>query len=289
MNLVGKILTVLILVMSLVFMAFAIAVYATHVNWRDRVINTEATRDKPLGLKHQLDRARERNKELQELQEKLEAQLTEIKKASQQATAKLQMENEEQRQLLKASEEELKTLRQSQRQAVASMEATQAASAALRKELDTLREETRKAQADRDARFKEVVALTDQLHESVNELKRLKARQLTLSADLAKAKEVLDKHGLVPEPARYSGVPPKVEGKVLATPGGGLIEISIGSDDGLQKGHRLEVYRIAGDQSTYLGRVEVMETRPDKSVCKIIPEYRKGTIRTGDDVASKLE
>ena len=37
MNLVGKIFVVLIFVMSVVFMAFAMAVYATHKNWREVV------------------------------------------------------------------------------------------------------------------------------------------------------------------------------------------------------------------------------------------------------------
>ncbi len=35
MTLLGKILTVLILVLSVVFMAFAMLVFATHKNWRD--------------------------------------------------------------------------------------------------------------------------------------------------------------------------------------------------------------------------------------------------------------
>ena len=54
MNLVGKIFVVLILVMSVLFMAFAMAVYATHQNWRDVVVNEQATPDKPLGLAPQL-------------------------------------------------------------------------------------------------------------------------------------------------------------------------------------------------------------------------------------------
>ena len=37
MTLLGKILTILILVMSILFMAFAVSVYATHTNWRDQV------------------------------------------------------------------------------------------------------------------------------------------------------------------------------------------------------------------------------------------------------------
>ena len=54
MNLVGKILIVLIFVMSLVFMSFAVAVYATHTNWRLRVMNETPTRENPLGLVKQL-------------------------------------------------------------------------------------------------------------------------------------------------------------------------------------------------------------------------------------------
>ena len=50
MNLVGKIIVVSILVMGVLFMAFAIADYATHKNWREIVVNEQATPDKPLGL-----------------------------------------------------------------------------------------------------------------------------------------------------------------------------------------------------------------------------------------------
>ena len=48
MNLLGKIFVVLIIVMSLVFMTLALAVYATHKNWKDIV-------EGPNGLKTQLD------------------------------------------------------------------------------------------------------------------------------------------------------------------------------------------------------------------------------------------
>ena len=41
MNLVGKIFIVLIFVMSILFMGFVVAVYATHTNWRDVVMKPE--------------------------------------------------------------------------------------------------------------------------------------------------------------------------------------------------------------------------------------------------------
>ena len=51
MNLVGKIFVVVILVMSVVFMAFAMAVYATHRNWREVVMRprSKSARQGPLG------------------------------------------------------------------------------------------------------------------------------------------------------------------------------------------------------------------------------------------------
>ena len=49
MNLIGKIFVVLILVMSVLFMAFAMAVYAMHQNWREVVVNEQATPSKPWG------------------------------------------------------------------------------------------------------------------------------------------------------------------------------------------------------------------------------------------------
>jgi hypothetical protein len=66
---------------------------------------------------------------------------------------------------------------------------------------------------------------------------------------------------------------------------GGLIEVSLGSDEGLRRGHKLDVYRLTGG---YLGRAEVVDTNPDRAVARIIPEFRQGIIRKGDRVATKL-
>ena len=171
---------------------------------------------------------------------------------------------------------------------MAATKATQDAEAALRQEVLGLRTEIRQAQADRDQFFADVVALTDELHQGAMQLRSLNARNLGLVDDLAKAMEVLRKFGLEAEPARYQDVPPIVDGVVLAARSNGMLEISIGADDGLLKGHRLEVYRTGEAGSTYLGRIEVSETAVDKSVCKIIPEFLKGPIQRGDRVKSKL-
>lgn len=288
MNLVGKIFIVLIFIMSLVFMSFVVAVYATHTHWRDVVMNQQATADKPLGLKPQLDQQKARNQELSDQLDKLKQEVATEKAAKRQQLAKLETENDELKKQRDQQEKELAKLVQAERDAVAAMDATQKTAEALRKEVEGLRDEVRNIQKDRDEQFKRVVDLTDQLHQTVNQLKSADARSKQLAADYANALAVLRKFELKPDPKVYEGTPPKVDGAVLAVTNAGLLEVSIGSDDGLIEGHKLEVYRFAQGVSTYLGRIEVTKVQPDKSVCKILPEFQKGQIQVGDSVASKL-
>lgn len=159
-------------------------------------------------------------------------------------------------------------LQQQLAEALASNQQLQARLAALGKEVEVLRRQVLEAQGNRDKNLKSVVESTDQLHQAFNEIKRLKALNAQLSA-------------LVPKP------PERVlSGLVTATPAGGTIEISLGSDDGLQKGHRLEVYRQNGTALVPLAHVEVVQAAKDKAVCKVDPKSLSGPIRKDDRVTS---
>jgi hypothetical protein len=130
--------------------------------------------------------------------------------------------------------------------------------------------------------------LTEELNQATNDRDLLKKKTDELVKDLAKADTLLRKFGL-DKNRDYSDVPPKVDGVITATPGAGLVEISIGSDSGLIKGHKLEVYRIGGGQSTYVGRIVVVSTAPDRSVCRIDTKFQNSDVRVGDRVASKID
>jgi hypothetical protein len=289
MNLVGKILTVVIVVMSLFFMALVMTVYATHKNWMLVVDNPTKTNEHDLGLLQKLKKAEDHNAELKDEYKKLEDTVAAEKAAAAQVNGKLATENEQTKTELAALTQKQDQLEKDKREAVATLKVTQDEIAARRAETEGLRADVRKANQDRDAHFKEVERLSDEMNQAANELKRLKDANLTLSADYAKAKEVLDKFSLVPDPAKYTGVPPAgIPGKVTAALGDGTIEINIGSDDGIMPKHRLEVFRVGSTGSTYVGRVEVVRTAPDKSVCKAIPETLKSAIQKGDSVTSKL-
>jgi hypothetical protein len=132
--------------------------------------------------------------------------------------------------------------------------------------------------------MKQFVQQTDELHQQVNELKRLKERGTELSETLAKCRTVLRMNGL-DENKEYSGKPPAdLAGHVTAIRAGDLVEVNVGSDDGLMKGQRLMVYRTDG---FYLGDLEVVETQPHNAVCHIDPNYRRGAIQEGDRIGAK--
>ena len=283
MNLVGKILTVLILVMSWLFLAFAVSVYATHKNWKD-VVMAEGT-----GLVPKLKDVRQRNEELKDQRDTMERNMIAEQTTGDQVRAKLETElGQKSAQLTGALKNEAQ-LAQSTREAVAAMNATQLRLAEIRDQVKILQTDIDQAQLARDASRKEAAKLTTQLHEAVNELTVLNETKMKLVIDLDKAKQVLQKHGLKPEPELYAGVPTgDPEGVVLTVQGTGLVEISIGADDGLLKKHKLYVRRNRGSTNIYVATIEVLETYPDKAVCKIIPETRQGPMQKGDDVFSRL-
>lgn len=86
---------------------------------------------------------------------------------------------------------------------------------------------------------------------------------------------------------------PDVEGIVVSVkkrPGATLAEISIGADDGLEKGHSLWVYRVdpATKAKNYLGRIRIEAVQPDRSVGSLVPNEKKMPLQKGDRVLSKL-
>jgi len=274
MNLVGKILVVLIMVMSVAFMAFAVAVYGTHQDWKKKA-EEEAKRVQ--GLQTTVaEREAERDQ--------LNAQLEQERTARDQALAKLETERKELATQRDEMSKERDALLVKDKAAVAALDAAQQNLARLTKEVEGLRTEIRSTQSDRDKHFDRAVVLTDQIHQAEGEVRRLEERRMQLAAQLASANLVLDRNGLHKD-MPVDGVPPRLRGKVLAVNRDNMIEVSLGSDDGLRAGHTLEVFR----GSKYLGRVEVLHADSDRAVGKVIPGYKKGVIQRDDDVATRFK
>jgi hypothetical protein len=279
MNWLGKVFVVLILIMSLVFMGLAMAVYATHKNWREIIEGTN-------GLAAQLQQAQTTNNQLTEQHNrKVEELDAEIQAAEQRAR---QLEAE--RVALIARNAEMQAERdqlvQERREATAAVAATQANNDKLAADAATLRQQIRDEQQARDAAFNATLAATEELHQLRNDFEAARERQQQLTRQNAGMEHIMRAEGLDPA-ADPSGVVPTVDGivsQIRRVAGGQLAEVTIGADDGLKEGNKLHVYR----GSRYLGRLEVVETSPDKSVGRVERAYQQGAIQEGDRVATRL-
>jgi cell division protein FtsB len=274
MNLIGKIFIVLIFVMSLVFMSFAVAVYGTHQNWKKAATDAETKRKSAVT-------------ELQKAQDektKLETEISNERTAVRQALGKLETEKNELQVQRDKLVKDFDALMIKDKEAVAALDTAHQNLAKLTKEVEGLRGEIRDAQGLRDKHFSRVVELTDQIHQAQGEMKRLEERRIQLAAQVAAQGQVLGAHGLSKD-TPVDGLPPEIRGKVLAINRDNMIEVSLGSDDGLRAGHTLEVFR----GSKYLGRVEVLQATSDRAVGKILPGFKKGAIQKDDDVATRFK
>jgi len=282
MTLVGKIFTVLILLMSVAFLMLSVTVFATHTNWRDVVMRPREG-DKEPGLKVQIEELSATNRTLREELERAADRLAIEQAARRYALAALQTKLESAKTELQKRESQFAELQAAHGTLLTTLETNQENLKKVTDEIAQLRIDMRSAQQARDEKFNEVVQLTDKLNELEGLRKDLEERRGQLIDQVTRMKLVLDRHGL-DEYTPVVDLPPRVDGVVTAVGDKGLVEISIGSDDGLREGHKLEVFR----GNSYLGRVVIRRTEPDRAVAEIDPAYRKGSIRKGDRVATKL-
>ncbi len=286
MNLVGKILTGFICLMCIVFASFVLAVYATTTNWKQRADSKPTAAAPEGGLKQQLEKSKEETEALKKKKLDLEAQDKMEKDRMDARMAELQTAAMDAIKKLKGAEETVSTLRAESREAVIAMTADQETLRNLRGVTEQLRKDIELARADRDKQFKEVVRLTDELNSAVNERKRLEDHNQTLAADLADARFInqffhKDKISTTKEP------PDGTRGLVVAVGTRNLVEISIGHDSGVAEGHTLYVVHQGDAGRTFVCKVKVTETSPDRAVCQVERPITR-PIERGDLVLAKL-
>ncbi len=288
MSFLGKVLVGLQLVLSIMFLVFAGAVFSTQKNWKAAKEVVDGNLTKLIGEKDQIELEYKTYKTRMEIDFKneqnraatAEGQFVSEKQKSAIAeneanTARI--ERDEQRELAKVSVEESRQRRE---------EALQ------QREINNnlqklLNEKTTRLQASDDVVFNQKVAE-----------KTLQDKHSKVLGDLALYLKIIAAAGLSTDPQSVVGLlepAPAVDGKVLETKRGGrsgsdLVEISIGSDDGLREGHKLSVYRPqSGDKAAkFLGDIKLVYVTPDRSVGAVILRAKNGIIEREDNVTSKL-
>jgi hypothetical protein len=148
----------------------------------------------------------------------------------------------------------------------------------LETEIDDLRE-------TRAENERKIVRLTDQIDSALIERIALEKRNVQLREELARAKECLDYYKIdYKKDYRWKTAPAGLEGVVTVTTPGDMIEISIGYSAGLRKGHKLDVIRTENGVAYHLGRIEVVQTSSNRSVCRVVKKTEGVKIESGDRV-----
>jgi len=276
MNLLGKILTGAIVIAAVMLLCVSMMVYATHKNWKTSADD----------LKRDLAEARNQNQQLQSKYNSLDSQLKAEVEAALQDVRKLESERVQLIAQSSTIQRQLDSLLQKQRQNMAAVASTQANNEELTKEVAGLRVALRENQQKRDEAFATTIKATDKLHQAQGRLSTLRERNGQLTQEVAMKSSLLLENGFDPT-ATPGAVVPQVRGIVSASrrnASGQMIEVTVGADDGLRKGHTVEIFR--GER--YLGRAEIIQTEPDRAVGRVIRKFQQGQIQENDHVATKL-
>ena len=118
------------------------------------------------------------------------------------------------------------------------------------------------------------------MNAAVNERVAVEKRNGDLAQELMKTRRALRYFGVTNIENLGKQPPNPLTGVVTAVPQPALVEVSLGSDDGLRKGHQLDVTR----GGSYIGRIEVMEATPECAACRVDPKMLRKPIERGDRV-----
>jgi len=280
MNLIGKILVGVIFVMSIVFMTLGIVLYQTQSNWKEKAKKLEADKSQFQTQNTKLET------DIKNLKDEYERLVDELQNDKDKLIAKNQELTDENKTLAGDSI----ALNQSIDSKTALVASTQKNMSDMRGELLETRKKLETAQTELNEVFVAMVDKTNTARAFALELATLKSTYDDLKTELADASDLLTRLGYGDlAPAVYLvDVPPRVEGTITDIRPDGSLEINIGRDDGLLQGHKLHVYRDREGLQSYLGRIEIIDVKPGKSVGKIMPEYRTGTILRNDNVTAYL-
>jgi chromosome segregation ATPase len=285
MTTIGKILVGLHLVLSIFFMAFAGAVYTAQKNWR--TVATTQTAALAKATQKQKDLQAEIEKERTETKTKLAEQTNEITKLTGEKTAL-----DGQAKALDADNKRLNVALDGLRDQTA-LSTTEADER--KKEADLQREKNSVLYQTREELIASLQKASDEKFALDLQLQQLLEKHDRLLADVATMKRFLSSKNLTTDPKLMLAQvtpPPPLEGLITdyrKDPKGGMeyVEISLGSDENLNVGHKMTAYSASGK---YLGQIRLTQVYPDKSVGIVVKEEKAKnvTIQKGDHVTTKL-
>jgi septal ring factor EnvC (AmiA/AmiB activator) len=278
---VGKILVLVIMAFSLLFLGISTVVFSTAKNWKT------ATEDQ----KKEVEKVKQKLSEAQAKAEEAKKQLTDTQTAAAEVTKQL---NNRIRELENQNKLDLDQITNVRGQLVKAQESAKSSLdevEAKRNETSLLR--SQKSVVEKQAN--EYKLRQAELNDHIRELERMLETATRNNSDLrekvAKFSTLLRRAGLPTDISQIKGVesPPPVTGQVKRVDAANRrIELTIGSDDGLVVGHELFLSRTT-PRPEFLGRVKIISVEPDQAVARVVGNtYQGKKIKEGDVVSSTI-
>jgi len=233
MNLMGKIFTFMIFLMSTVFLVVAIMVGASDREWKQEA---ERMKTRASTATNNIDLLKNETASLEKT-----LALAQVSRAQQLAHLQSQV-RDKQEELDDKSNQFIKEQNKAQDYARELLEANRRLKDQ-DQELADLKETGKKLVDDIAAQFAENRNIEKKLFEQTAKLEQLLQKEADLASQLAGYKKVIDVHGLSITSLTDS-IPPKIEAVVTAVGDNNTkFAVAIGSDDGLRRGHEMDIYR----------------------------------------------
>ena len=285
MNALGKIFVFSVFVMSLVLMTFAGAVYVSHTNWKDEIERTpeQCVVGQRPGYKYLLQEAESERQALQDQITSLVEKVSATERARDQVVAKLQTALGEKSGELDKLRKEQETLRAAEQRLSEQLKVAQDQLSQASKRVEELQDRVTEEQKKVNEQVGTAAKLAAELEEAKSFLTMATERKEQLEKQVQNARDLLKQSGLTLDSAPRDRVP-ALDGDVLAV-AQDSIQVSLGSDDGLQIGHTLEVYR----SGQYVGRAIVRSVKPDSAIAVLVKEFARGIVQRGDKVTTRLK
>ena len=288
MTFVGKMLVVLQLVLSLLFMAFAGAVATVEKNWR---VEFKSTQDE---LNVEKDFHQTTQNSFNEYKNLSTATIADLDTQSKKRLADFNREKNR-AENLQQQLNNLKTAHDTQR-TVAQLEGDEAKFR--RDEAVEQRQVNRALHENLVESVRTNRGLEDIIFDLRLQLGDREVRHLVILDELKTARVEARRKGggLGTLPSADIAPPPPIDGKVQSARYGVgnrilYVEVSIGSDDGIKEGQQLTVYRPGNGKAIrtkYLGQIRIIQVFADKAVGTVQEKAKNGVITKGDNVTSKL-
>jgi hypothetical protein len=282
MTFVGKILVIVIMAFSLLFLGISTVTFVTSKNW---VAATKAEKDKVDDLKKKLNDAQAESEAAKKGLDDAKASFDTLAKGFESKISLLEEQNKQDQVQYTAASGQLAVANQNAKSSLDEVEAKRQETLLLRQQKSAVEKQANEFKLHQ-------AELNDKIRELERQLEAATKNNTDLRERVAKFSVLLREHGLSDDISQIKGLesPPPVMGEVKRVdPTNRRLEITIGSDDGLVVGHELYLFRLS-PRPEYLGKVKIQTVDPDQAVVRVIGNTFQGKkIREGDIVSSTIK